>query len=514
MYNKSLYKSVTSIVYLRNKDSGTVYVYTNTRETDPRTGKTRNVRKCIGHLDPETGEIVQNRGRNASRGYRTISVGPQMLLMNAADESGIRSVLQICFSERWMSILRAAGHIIHDRDPLSLMTDPEDPGPASPAVSLVSMIDPDGIDAFYRIWRKRFDCSKVRYLMMSSLHSYDAREWLLNPGRDERSFQSMSLGMCIDAASDTPVFLERMPLRPERDSDLATADQRMSWIGYRDITFVTEAGLSEEATLNDMLSNGRDFIVRLPRDHPLHSEAVAETREMLMDYRNYDRGREQHFSKTISRTYGGRRVYLHVYYSTEAAEREMGSFLELMDTCREELLHDRWVDSHRWLYERYFIVTEEDGVPKVEHNSGAIMHQNEGAGFIVLASHGVKDATEATDVYRKLKWAEERFDNLKNITDQMELKLYLSHRLNARLLLQFVAMVLVNHIHSRLQSSGLSKDMTAEEAIRSMEGLEAIIQPNGSVSFTDPGPQATKVIQAFGIDVRSEAKKVMGKRII
>ena len=63
---------MSSIVYLRNKDSGKVYVYSNSRETDPSTGVMRNVRKCIGHVDPETGEIVPNRSRTKGPGLRYV----------------------------------------------------------------------------------------------------------------------------------------------------------------------------------------------------------------------------------------------------------------------------------------------------------------------------------------------------------------------------------------------------------------------------------------------------------
>ena len=179
---------MSSIVYLRNKDSGKVYVYSNSREADPSTGMMRNVRKCIGHVDPETGEIVPNRSRSKGPGLRYVELGPRTLIRRMSDGSGLTGILQICFSDRWEQILRAAEHIIRDRDPLSMLpSDPygmDPPDPSSPAVSLVSMLDRDGIDSFYRIWRKRFDCSDIRYLILESLQSYDPREWFRQGGDD------------------------------------------------------------------------------------------------------------------------------------------------------------------------------------------------------------------------------------------------------------------------------------------------------------------------------------------
>ena len=48
---------MSSIVYQRNKKSGTVYAYLAESYRDPDKGP-RSRRRCIGRLDEETGEIV------------------------------------------------------------------------------------------------------------------------------------------------------------------------------------------------------------------------------------------------------------------------------------------------------------------------------------------------------------------------------------------------------------------------------------------------------------------------
>ncbi len=506
---------MSSIVYLRNKDSGKVYVYSNSRETDPSTGVMRNVRKCIGHVDPETGEIVPNRSRTKGPGLRYVELGPRTLIRRMSDGSGLTGILQICFSDRWEQILRAAEHIIRGRDPLSMLPsdpfgmDPQDPSP--PAVSLVSMLDRDGIDSFYRIWRKRFDCSDIRYLILESLQSYDPREWFRQGGDD--TVQSMCMGLCIDAETGAPVFLERLPLRPERDSDLEVITDRLGWMGCRRILFSSDNCLTDSDALTGMTASDRDFVVRIPQSDPMHADAVAEARASPSGSEGLDRGRGNRHIHTAVRFIGGKKVHLHVYHSAENAEMEMGSFLELIDICREELLNDRWEHSHRWMYERYFIISEEDGQPKVEPNSDAIMRHSEMAGFLVLASRGIRDPEEALSVHMMHRWAEERFDDLKNRTDQLDLKLYLSHRLEARLFLQFVAMTIMHRLHSELASCGLSKDADAEGTMRSLESAGAVVRPSGSSSYTDPGKIASAAIEALGLDIRSEYARLRGRRI-
>ena len=52
---------MASLVYLHNKSNGVTYVYSNHSYRDKETHKVKHDRKCIGHLDPDSGEIVNAR---------------------------------------------------------------------------------------------------------------------------------------------------------------------------------------------------------------------------------------------------------------------------------------------------------------------------------------------------------------------------------------------------------------------------------------------------------------------
>jgi hypothetical protein len=52
---------MTSIVHLKNKKTGTVYVYESTGYWDKEKQQARNRRICLGKLDPETGEIIPSK---------------------------------------------------------------------------------------------------------------------------------------------------------------------------------------------------------------------------------------------------------------------------------------------------------------------------------------------------------------------------------------------------------------------------------------------------------------------
>ena len=53
-----------NIVYYHNKKNGVTYAYESIPYWDKEKKQGRSKRKCIGHVDPMTGEIVPNQKRS------------------------------------------------------------------------------------------------------------------------------------------------------------------------------------------------------------------------------------------------------------------------------------------------------------------------------------------------------------------------------------------------------------------------------------------------------------------
>ena len=63
-----------NIVYQQNKKSGVIYAYENRAYWDTEKKQSRATRKCLGKVDPLTGEIVPTRGRKAKSDTADINV--------------------------------------------------------------------------------------------------------------------------------------------------------------------------------------------------------------------------------------------------------------------------------------------------------------------------------------------------------------------------------------------------------------------------------------------------------
>ena len=66
------------------------------------------------------------------------------------------------------------------------------------------------------------------------------------------------------------------------------------------------------------------------------------------------------------------------------------------------------------------------------------------AGFFCILSNKFKEAKDAIECYRRRDMVENSFDDLKNGLDMNRLRVHTAQRMDARLFIQFLALVFIN----------------------------------------------------------------------
>ena len=93
---------MASLVYLKHKN-GTTYVYENVSFWDKKSKKPKSKRKCIGHLDPETGTVQPNGMRGGNR--RNAETKPEKDLPNAL-------LTAVAYPTSWIKYVRISDSAI------------------------------------------------------------------------------------------------------------------------------------------------------------------------------------------------------------------------------------------------------------------------------------------------------------------------------------------------------------------------------------------------------------------
>lgn len=124
-----------SIVFYKNKKNGITYAYESTPYWDKEKQQGRSKRKCIGHVEPETGEIIPNRPKDNGSSKETgikkrgpkptehckrTFYGATYLFDEIGGKLGVTEDLRKCFPDTYEKILSVAYYLIlEDRNPLS-----------------------------------------------------------------------------------------------------------------------------------------------------------------------------------------------------------------------------------------------------------------------------------------------------------------------------------------------------------------------------------------------------------
>ena len=114
---------MSSYVYVKNPN-GKTYVYENTTYWDKESKSCKHYRKSIGHLDPDTGEIVPNykkgdKQMKTSSGVSAdhcivASTGIGKLLDKAVSDIKLDAPLKAVFPDDWERILTCAYYLVSE----------------------------------------------------------------------------------------------------------------------------------------------------------------------------------------------------------------------------------------------------------------------------------------------------------------------------------------------------------------------------------------------------------------
>src|SRR6187455_2952447 len=121
-----------SLVYVKNKKNGVTYVYESSGYWDKEKQQSRNIRKCIGKIDPVTGKVIPSKKSNHDEAFvpkpgpvpsvacKRSFYGATYLFNAIGEKLGITDDLKRCFPESYKQILSIAYYLVmEDRNSLS-----------------------------------------------------------------------------------------------------------------------------------------------------------------------------------------------------------------------------------------------------------------------------------------------------------------------------------------------------------------------------------------------------------
>ena len=530
-----------SLVYLKNKKNGVTYVYESSGYWDKEKKQARNKRKCIGKLDPVTGNILPSKSAVESgiavpnrRGpVPTVEstrnfCGATHLFDAIGKELGIVDDLKACFPESYKQILSVAYYLImEDQNPLSRFprwaathTHPFGGNISSQRSSeLFANITEHAKQNFFKLQgERRLETEYLAY-DTTSISSYSQSIKMVKYGhnKDYDPLPQINLALLFGEQSRLPVYFRMLP---GNISDVKTIQKLLADIDFLQldkVKLVMDRGFYSEENINALYQKHYKFLIAGRTSLKFVQTKIDEVREVMRARDHYSsQHRLSYHSSAIDWKYcvakkrsqtvetGERRMYLHVYHDDQRATDDKIAFNGLLDQLEEELRSGQRNSKHESTYAKYYEIKETPIrgitlIPKQEEIDKA----QKNYGYFALLSNGIKDPLEALGVYRAKDVVEKAFGNLKERLNMRRTSVSSDVSLDGKLFVQFIALIYLSHIQKIMSEKNLFKNYTTQELLDELDVIERFERPGHRPHVGEMTKKQLELYEFFGVPAPS-----------
>lgn len=516
---------MSSYIYVKNPN-GKTYVYENTTYWDKNTKSSKHNRKCIGHLDPLTNQILPNRKKGdvhqdtqAKSCEKTprcdvMGCGIALLLNHISTSIGLEHILKRAFPDDWQKILTCAYYLISEGGALchtekwsAQNRSPYGATLTSQRISeLLLRITPGQQQTFFKAWIDANRNDEYFCMDISSVSSYsDCMDFVrYGYNRDNESLPQVNLLMVTGEESHLPLYYRLIPGSIKDVSTLKESLAHFELLDARRLRLVMDKGFYSKANVDALYASHTKFTIGVPFTATLAKEAVAKSRENDMtSHHNYCviAGDELYAASSLT-SWEGHRCYVHTYYDSLKAELENKKFNHLIMECYNELVAGNTCKAHESYYSKFFTVKE---TPKrgrkVEYNEEALKESRQNhVGWFVMITNDVKDREKALEIYRGKDAVEKSFDDLKNDLDMKRLRIHSTAAMEGRIFIQYIALILSARIKVIMNAAGWFKNHDMQEVIDEMKSLREVKIEGGKKTLTTTLTSFQReIVQLFGL---------------
>lgn len=508
-----------------DKKTGAVYVYKCESYWDKELKAPRNRQVYVGKEDPKTHEIIPAAPKKAKKEplegvSATCKIAGGTLLLEALDKRlEITKLVRKCFGELSPKIMSLVYFLAQKGLPLSRSETwsaghlhPFGDVITSQAISeLLDLIDADGQQRFFSLWLKRI-CEK-EYLCYdtTSVSSYASNIPYVKYGynRDRETLPQTSLAMLYGQQSMMPAYFRRMPGNISDVSTMRTTIRSLDFLGATKLHFVLDRGFYSKANVDGAFGTGTKITISLPSGLRWVEKLIdkhVDRVKLPTDYLQLSEN-EILFAKTELYSWGDghRRCYVHIFHNPVKAANDIEDMTRRLLKLKERVEKQEKLDEHdREIAGRFLVVKE---TPKrgrkVTFNEDELgAFQKKYAGFFCILSNKFKEAKDAIECYRRRDMVENSFDDLKNGLDMNRLRVHTAQRMDARLFIQFLALIFMNEIRRTVMDDKALRHLTVREVMEEMETLCRVTYANrcGQL-YTEMNKGQRLIAEKFGLSI-------------
>jgi hypothetical protein len=371
---------------------------------------------------------------------------------------------------------------------------------------------------FYKEWYRHVSTREYVALDITSVSSYSEQitecEWGYN--RDGENLPQVNICMLFGEETKLPVYQTTYSgsLRDVSTLD-ATILEFEALTGGANVTLVMDKGFFSAKNIGLLSGNEKRrtyrFIVAVPFTSSFAKEQVRSERKGIDIISNvvFTNSRPIRGVYKIRTWPGGRacpegyKLHTHIFFNPEKEIKDRNELYGYVAHLKSEAVKDPKNTKLQSEYKKYLIVRKSrrtaEGVT-VNIRENVVANELETAGWFILVSNYVDNTQIAHDIYRAKDVVEKSFLKYKCSLGLNRLRVHGDERMQNKLLIAFVALIITSHIHKTMKEKGLFKQMTFERLLLSLGKLKIATLNNVKV-MTPPTKELTELLNAFDIAV-------------
>ncbi|CQR73864.1 Transposase [Sporomusa ovata] len=204
---------------------------------------------------------------------------------------------------------------------------------------------------------------------------------------------------------------------------------------------------------------------------------------------------------------GTRRMYLHLYYSSERALEDERRLNVLLFQLQNELDSGQRNPDHEKQYFQILRYKKHAGKRGVQiiAKQEVIEEAKKNYGYFALISNEVKDAIGAFVIYRNKDLVEKAFGDLKERLNCDRLAVSSELSLDRKLFVEFIALIFLSYVKKQMHDINLFKTYTLQELFDELDVIECFEQPGYDLRVSELTSQQIAVYEAMGFSPPSSS---------
>jgi transposase len=518
------------------------YLYESTSFRDEQ-GRPRNRKEKIGKVDPRTGRTVYtpvylekmrtagtpivvpetleqilddlpNRLSRALEGLR--DYGVYYFLKHIAQRIKLLYSLEEVFPSYWMEISMLAFYLIATDRPVMYCADWIVENESFPVGSmdsrriseLFSAFGQKERSAFFRRWIGQLDSQEYMALDITSLSSYSGLrnecEWGYN--RDGEDLPQINLCMLFGEDTQLPVYQTLYSGSLKDVTTFKTTMEELSAIsGGKPLILVMDKGFYSAKNLKMLLEmySGSEFLLSVPFTNTFVRELVEQERDRIDCANNIILTSTAPIRGVCRRISWGDKHILnaHILYNPERELKERNDLYAHIAWLKEQVETGKTPKPYQQEIEKYLsIVPAKDKKerPVVTFRQDSIEKELSTCGWVVIVGNGDISVQQAHDIYRKKDVVEKSFMRYKNNLGLRSLRVHNDERVQNKLFISFIALIIISYIHRVMNEKDLYRKMTMEKLFLTLAKLK-IIAIDGQNILRPLTKEQAEIFSAFSI---------------